>query len=86
MAEFAARLRDICNQHQLKINIKIYMDEQRDQAVERTWQRYSGEIGGTDEKPKRIQRLVDNDQLQVVEDEPADDVHNVARNRRLGSL
>ncbi len=49
--------------------VKIYLDGLRDQAVERTWQRYSGD--GEQEKPKRFLRLEDDDELEVIEDEAA---------------
>jgi hypothetical protein len=49
---------------------KVYMDGVRDREIERTWQRYSGELD-IDEKPKRMMRLADDDELEVVEDEAA---------------
>jgi hypothetical protein len=50
---------------------KVYMDGVRDREIERTWQRYSGDLVDIDEKPKRMMRLADDDELEVVEDEAA---------------
>lgn len=52
--------------------IKVYMDGVRDREIERTWHRYSGDNRtDIDEKPKRMMRLTDDDELEIVEDEAA---------------
>lgn len=43
---------------------KVYLDNLRDEAIERTWQRYAG-----DEKPKRFLRLENDGELEIIEDE-----------------
>lgn len=59
--------------------IKIYMSGMEDRAVERMWERYQGDAD-FDEKPKRMMRLTDDAELEVIEDDP------VQGNNRLSSL
>lgn len=44
--------------------VKVYLDNLRDEAVERMWQRFSGQ-----EKPKRFLRLETDETLEIVEDD-----------------
>jgi hypothetical protein len=49
--------------------VKVFMDEARDRAIERTWRRYYGDLPYVDEKPKRTLRLMDDAELEVVEED-----------------
>jgi hypothetical protein len=42
----------------------------RDRVIERTWQRYADARFEADEKPKRLMRLTDDAELELVKDEP----------------
>jgi hypothetical protein len=41
----------------------------RDRVIERTWQRYADARFEVDEKSKRLMRLTDDAELELVEDE-----------------
>jgi hypothetical protein len=53
--------------------VKVGMDELKDRAIERTWQRYERDLDAEmmEDKPKRsITRLMDNTEVEVIEEEP----------------
>lgn len=54
--------------------VKVYLDNLRDEAIERMWQRYS-----SPEKPKRFLRLEDDDELEVIKDEGQSDYQGLVR-------
>ena len=55
------------------------LDSARDRAIERAWQRYSGEAAAEGEKPKRFLRLADDANMEVVEDETVDEKSELRR-------
>ena len=49
--------------------VRVFMSERSERAIERTWQRYYGDLPYADEKPKRSLRLMDDAELEVIEEE-----------------
>lgn len=52
--------------------LKVFMDELKDRAVERALPSYKQDMDlyAADDKPKRIMRLMDNSEVEIIEEEP----------------